>query len=197
MRHLNKILSLIIICFSISYSNAQSNDNINLQLFKKEDYDILNRGNLFSKIDFYNANEITLYRELRGDEVTATNGVLKIINNVRYEYIILPKRNVGRFYSTDSYYDLRVSFDARDPQKSIKFIMMKSTDGDNLFYLNTIIKDNQVAVSYAGKIYFVLVGSGYSKDGGNYVYLLYDNITETNKTTEIDTLKSFTSRRRN
>ena len=45
----------------------------------------------FSDIDFYNSNEVKLYSELRADEISANNGVLKIINNIRYEYIVLPK----------------------------------------------------------------------------------------------------------
>lgn len=199
MKPLSKNVLLTII-IGLSYWNivyAQSTNNVNLLRFKQSDYDIISSSNLFADIDFYNANEITLYRELRSDEVTATNGILKIINNIRYEYITLPKRNIGRYYSTSGYSNLRISFDARHPEKSLKFDMRKSSDGDYLFYLTTTTKDNQVAVSYAGELYFVLTGPGFSKDGVNFVFLLYDNTKEVNKATETDTLKSFPSRRKN
>lgn len=197
-KHLNKFIVSIIICITTTnYLIAQSNDNLNLLRFKQSDYDILQSSDLFPEIDFYNANEITFYRELRGDEVTATNGVLKIINNIRYEYIILPKRNVGRFYSTSGYNDLRISFDSRHPEKSLKFDMRQSHDGINLFYLTTTVEDDKDAVSYAGEVYFILTGPGFSNDGTNYVFLLYDNTKDVNKATEVDTLQSFPSRRKN
>lgn len=188
----------IILAFStLSSLNAQTNNNINLQQFKKADYDILNNSNLFKEIDFYNANEITLYRELRGNEVIATNGVLKIINNIRYEYVILPKLNIGRYYTTIGYSNFRISFDARHPEKSMLFYMDKSDNGDDLFYLSTKIIGNQNTVSYDGKTYYVLTGPGFSKDGTNYVYLLYNNTREANKATKLDTLQSFPSRKGN
>jgi len=189
-----KILIFIAFINSISISFSQSQ---NLNRFKQSDYDIISKRNLFADIDFYNANEITLTRELNADEVTAENGVLKIINNVRYEYITLPKKNIGRYSSSSGYKNLRISFDARHPEKNFQFEMMQSKDGDNLFYLSTTTINGKVMVFYAGKYYYIVYGPGYSKDNTNYVFLLYDNTKEFNKTTENDTLLSFPSRKKN
>ena len=191
----NKILLSTIIFFSVVHHlNAQSNEN--LKKFRKIDYDMLKVG-FFGDIDFHIANEITLYRELRSEEKKVLNGILKIINNTRYEYIFLPKQNIGRYFSTSGYDNLQISFDSRHPEKTFSFEMKKTEDGDYIFSIATSSQNNKIAVLYAGELFFLQVDSSLNSNIMNSTSLLFENINENNEETIKDTLKSFPTRRKN
>jgi hypothetical protein len=194
MKKINVLFFCIAIFCSTNLITAQ--DTLKIMAFTQNDYDLLQEGDLFSEIDFYNTEGVTLYRQLNSNELTASNGILKIIDNIYYEYIELPRLNVGRFYATSGYSDLRICFDARHPENSLKFEMLESDGGETLFYLSTFIDGDHDAVNYAGNTYHILEGPGFTKDGTNFIYLAYDNIKEVNKETKKEVLESFGSRRK-
>lgn len=187
---------LFILCLLPNLIYGQT-DTLRLKYFTLSDYYTINSAGLFSDIDFYNSNEVTLYRQLRSDEISAKNGVLKIINNVRYEYILLPKRNIGHYYATYSANSIRISFDARNPNKSFSFDLKGASNGYKLYFLTTTEQNGEFGIDYDGEFYNILSGPGFTKDGVSSVYLLFDNIMEIQKETTDDTLKSYKSRRQN
>lgn len=153
----------------------------------------------FSDIDFYNSNEVKLYSELRADEISANNGVLKIINNIRYEYIVLPKWNIGRFILSSDPQSIEIAFDDRHPENGLKFELSSTTSSEKLYFLSTFISetDRGVKVRYGGESYFIVIGPGFSKNAENSIYLLYDNNQVVNNVNAIDTMKSFPFRKQN
>jgi hypothetical protein len=192
----NKLM--LTLFFAIIFANCaftQSSSDVSMIRLKKDDFDMLEVKHLMSKIDFYISHDITLYRELRDDEITATNGILKTINDVRYEYIVFPKHNVGHFRSTSGYNSVRVSFDAKHPEKTFRFELVYAPRGEQYFYLSTFIKDNLVTVNYGGIYYYMKEEPGFNKEAMTSVFLLYDkNNTSEKIIMNVDTLKSFHTR---
>ena len=197
---LSRITALVLInLFSFSHlALAQNANELHLKKFTSNDFEIIKNAKLFQEIDFYNSSKLTLMRKLRSDEVTAKNGILKVVNNERFEYVILPKLNIGRYRFNFSNSSIYISFDARSPGKSFKFTAKTVDSGETLFYIDS--RDDErhlIVVQYGGENYNVAGGndSGFDDMGEPLVYLLYDNHFEEKKETVSDTLRSYPSRR--
>lgn len=182
-------------------AHAQNARNLNLKDFTSFDYQVVSQANLFSAIDFYNSNVLTLTRELRSDEVGASKGILRFTNNRRYEDVILPLRNVGQFHSVMSNGSIRVSFDARSANRTFTFVPSRGSDGKTEYFIDSTIDSyGQVIVQYAGEEYIAVLSNneneaGFDLAGNARVHLLFDKVCQQNKQMTSDTLKSFPSRR--
>jgi hypothetical protein len=99
---------------------------------------------------------LKITREIKGNEVIADCGVLRVVNNIRYEDIVFPKLSIGRFLSSINPEKSRVSFDAVHPERLIEFYMYEFQGHDLLYYLTYRYSSDGHFVGYYSDDYQII-----------------------------------------
>ncbi|MCZ2101601.1 MAG: hypothetical protein LC107_08705 [Chitinophagales bacterium] len=112
-------------------------------------------------IQFYLSNDIVLWRELGKEQVTISNGKIKMTDGRRVEEVVIKKGTPGVFVFSPKDQQYAVSFDSKDDSKYLVF--GPSEKRNNRYVLLAKKWDNQYGqVTYGEDVFYTPSESAYA-----------------------------------